>query len=146
MARKRNAVTCEEAKMDMTSMIDVTFLLIIFFMCVTETANLAKDRTLKLPVADRAIEDVQEAGRLTINIDKKGLVKIMGQEYSTSQLDQVLQTEKALSWDKKEQIPTRAILIRIDKETPFYHVATIMKQCMRYQLWKLMFATKQELG
>lgn len=142
MAKKREVNKGEDANLDMTSMIDVTFLLIIFFMCVTESANLAKEKDLKLPIAYKAaVDEIDENGRLTVNITKKGEVKIMGQVYTPTDLDAAFSKEKALSWDKVEQAPTRAILFRVDENTPFIYVSNVMKQCMMHKLWKVMFAT-----
>jgi biopolymer transport protein ExbD len=135
----------EEEEMDMTSMIDVVFLLIIFFLCVTELSDASRE-DLELPRARRAAEDEHEHGRLIININKDGEVWVGGKELKPQQLNRQLKMEYRQSFDPEEELPTRAILVRVDAETPWIHVKGVMLQCIQHRLWKLAFATKNLRG
>jgi biopolymer transport protein ExbD len=144
MARKSGgsaAELSEAAELDMTPMIDVTFLLIVFFLCVTELADMAKEK-LTLPRAERSVEDAHEPGRLIININQEGEVYINKNRMDPSQLRRQLKLEKQRSWNEEEGLPSRAILVRVDKNTRFVHVYSTMKMCMEEKLWKLAFAVK----
>ncbi len=123
----------------MTSMIDVVFLLIIFFLCVTELSDASKEK-ITLPQVRKASEDVFEPGRLTINIVENGDVFIQHIKFSDQALRAKLKDEKDISWDPNEKLPTRAILIRVDEKTLFKDVKTVMYLCTEQQLWKIAFA------
>jgi biopolymer transport protein ExbD len=144
MAKKRGpgaAALSAGEEVDMTSMIDVVFLLIIFFLCVTELSDASKEK-LTLPRAVRAEEDQHEPGRMVINITKAGDVMVQRQKLNDQELYESLKKEKELSWDPNENLPTRAILVRVDRATAFEHVKRVMALCMQHKLWKLAFATK----
>ena len=128
---------------DMTPMIDVTFLLIIFFMLVTELADLSKAK-LKLPVAQKAEPDDQAVpGRVVLNIRKNGDVIVMGQIYDDARLNQLLALEAKISKEgSPDGFPTRAILIRADRHAEFGAVQHAMGLCMRHKLWRIAFGTK----
>ena len=63
--------------MNMTPMIDIVFLLIIFFMTVSQITRVNEER-LELPKL-RGAED-QSPTSLTINVTKEGVIKISGSE------------------------------------------------------------------
>lgn len=136
MAKKKKSVAAqlsENEELDMTSMIDVVFLLIIFFLCVTELADASKEK-LELPRAERVTEDEHEQGRLVINVNKDGEVYIQRHQHTDAELGQQLDLEKRLSWSTTDNLPTRAILIRVDAETKFLHVFKVMAMCMERRL------------
>jgi biopolymer transport protein ExbD len=135
------SAACEGGGFEMTSMIDVTFLLIIFFMCVTELADQSKAK-VELPVAEKAEEDTHIPGRVIINITEKGERMIMGQEYDDAGLSRLMQLEREASVKPGDQFPSRAILIRVDKNTEYEDVEHVMQLCMENKLWRIAFATK----
>ncbi len=144
MAKKLEASASqlsEVAGFDMTPMIDVTFLLIIFFMCVTELSDASKAK-MALPVAEQGEPDEHIPGRLVVNIVKDGKVMVLGEEMNDSEINRVLKNEAALSMPSGEGFPSRAVLIRADQETKFGHVQKVMAQCMAHKLWRIAFATK----
>lgn len=144
MAKKGKVSASElsqNEEMDLTSMIDVVFLLIIFFLCVTELADASKEK-LTLPQARRAIEDQHEPGRMVININKEGDVYIQRKKLDDIQLNEKLKEEKLASWDVNQKIPTRAILIRVDREAKFEDVKKVMTLCTFHRLWKIAFAAE----
>jgi biopolymer transport protein ExbD len=139
--RGNPSAAAEGAGFDMTPMIDVTFLLIIFFMCVTELSDASKSK-LELPFAERAELDEHIPGRLVVNILKDGEVEILKQQVTPDQLDRILKDEAAASRPPGVEYPTRAILFRVDQRTEYKHVQKVMLQAMKYSLWRVAFATK----
>ena len=85
MARRRK-IDVESGDLDLTSMIDVCFLLIAFFIMVTEVSK-SEVVEIFLPHASYAKEDVNPPdNRLIINIDRKGEVWIRGTNYGMPHL------------------------------------------------------------
>jgi biopolymer transport protein ExbD len=133
MASKSRQAT--EVPMDMTPMIDVVFLMIIFFMIVSDMTqqDLAE---IKLPLAEQAVDDKTEEGRMIVNIYKTGEIEIKKQPYPTlddSQAATALRSYLAseVSKGKKDAqgLSERALLIRADKETKFKEVQKVMRIC-----------------
>ncbi len=69
--------------MNMTPMIDIVFLLIIFFMTVSQVSEINKER-LELP-KEKGTEE-QEPTRITINVDQDGKVVVSGRQFSVTEL------------------------------------------------------------
>jgi len=152
MARRRQEGT--ETKMDMTPMIDVTFLMIIFFMIVSDMTqqDLAE---LKLPMAEEAIDDEMKEGRMIVNIlggDLAGVIEIKRQKYGT--LDeptavQALRDYLALEVSKEDReedgTSPRPLLVRCDQYTEFKHVQKIMRICGEagIRIYKIELAASQ---
>ncbi len=76
--RKANPVS-EDAALDMTPMIDMTFQLIAFFMFTLNFSNDLLDERVVLPVADSASPTTQAPqSPIYINMSREGLVYMLG--------------------------------------------------------------------
>lgn len=151
MAAKKSRKGTEVA-MDMTPMIDVVFLMIIFFMIVSDMSqqDLAE---LELPVAEQAVDDETEEGRMIVNILKDGVIEIKRIKYGT--LDgpdaaNALRAYLASEVAKGEKDPgttfsSRSLLVRADKETKFKEVQKVMSICgeIGIQVYKVHLAAAQ---
>ena len=58
----------DDARMDMSPMIDMVFLLLIFFMIASRMVTVAVDEKIKPPVADESIRPDSVKGRIIFNI------------------------------------------------------------------------------
>ncbi|MCB9914311.1 MAG: biopolymer transporter ExbD [Planctomycetes bacterium] len=145
-----------EMELDMTSMIDVVFLLIIFFMVITDMTQ-ADLEELQLPVAENAVADKPDPNEwrpiVNIKIDGSILVKrelLYDPENPDDykQLREYLNTvAKRMKPDKDNPaLPGEALLIRADMNTPFKYVQKVMEQCgyKGIQIWKIQFAAAEE--
>lgn len=128
--------------MDMTPMIDVVFLLIIFFMVVNEIAKMALHEGIILPLASQArVDDTPPPGRLVLNIDREGDVWSVNKKWGTKALDRLLQIEAKVS-QGDDGFSKRAVLLRADGRSKYSDIAMIMYQCQKNKIWKLSFGTK----
>ena len=136
------ASLAEAGGFDMTPMIDVTFLLIIFFMIVTDISNRAKP-SLKLARAEQAVEDIMDdPRRLIINIMRDGEIRVGAQAVSEAELRAKLQRVAAISMAGGLEFPNRRVMIRADKESEFGGVQKVMAMCMDQRLWRISFQTE----
>ena len=154
-----------EMAMNMTPMIDVVFLLIIFFMIITDMTQQDLEE-LELPIAVHAVEDKPDPDewRPIINIQYDGKIIIKRQVYYDPEVDAdspdpykgvkewlavaAKQMEKAPIDETKPnsmKIPDEALLIRADQSTPFKHIQKIMEQCGRQGIliWKVQLAAAE---
>ncbi|RKY22013.1 MAG: hypothetical protein DRQ55_02380 [Planctomycetota bacterium] len=141
-----------EVKMDMTPMIDVVFLMIIFFMIVSDMSqqDLAE---LELPLAEQAVDDETEEGRMIVNILPDGHIEIKQKAYGN--LDEpgalaALRGYLAAEVRKGEKDPgttfsSRSLLVRADKTTKFKEVQKVMRICGEtgIQIYKVHLAAAQ---
>ena len=96
-------------EINMTPMIDVTFLLLIFFMTVNQVSK-ANRADIELPPA-KGSQD-QSEGPLTINVDLAGQIIISGNTISLAQLVTIVNSEL----QNKGGEPSRvAVVVRADR-------------------------------
>ncbi len=120
---------------NMTPMIDVVFLLIIFFLVSSHLAKQEAQMQLPLPAADSGHEATEHATpRVTINVLMNGTMLLSGHKVQADQLQQ------RLTGRLKESGPSLAVRIRSDRGAPYRFVEPIMLACARAGIWDVSFA------
>ena len=137
-------------KVNMTPMIDCTFLLLVFFMIVSEMSSLNLE-AISLPYADQANRDtIPEGPMLTVNIKKDGArsghVRIMGRPYDKDKLAELIRKEAIRSGrDIDPQHPQlRAhklqVLVRCDRGAKYEMVQWVFDACSRSGVYRTILA------
>ena len=125
-------------EMNMTPMIDVVFLLIIFFLVSSHLQKQEAHAELDLPAAETGEENsTTDLRKLTINIspEKSGFkiafgARIVPIEKLTAQLQNELERAKG----KLE------VRIRGDRAVPYRAVEPILVSCAKLNIWNVHFA------
>ncbi|MCH2065058.1 MAG: biopolymer transporter ExbD [Roseibacillus sp.] len=108
---------------NISSMIDVMFILIIFFLVTTTFKEEEVDHLVKLPVESRNQSLTQTAGNLIkVNIRESGEFVVMGQQVTEEGLTKWMDEEV----EKKPEIK---VLVRCDKESKHLYLANVMSIC-----------------
>ena len=123
----------------MTPMIDVVFLLIIFFLVSSHLARQETQMDLDLPTATSGDEDLdQETPRVTVNVKEDGSLWIGGQVISSDQMSERLTT---LIRTKGGDLEVR---IRASREAIYSNVEPIMLACTKAGIWNVKYAVYRE--
>lgn len=128
-------------EVDMTPLIDVVFLLLIFFIIVSVFNKMEKMAKLKLPQARSVIfrENVAK-DRLVVNIETDGTIVIYNQRTSLAGFKNVLSRKASALKARQKQTGQAPIIIRGDKKVPYKHIKGILKAIYKHQFTKIMFA------
>lgn len=121
LRKPRRRVRCE---INIAPLIDVVFLLIIFFMAVSQMTRV-EGEPVKLPEAEEG-ESKEElpAGLVVINVYPDGRLVVFNQAHTLSSLNQLL------TGDVRERgAGAVSVLIRADTNTPWEKVGAIMRAC-----------------
>ena len=124
----------------MTPMIDVVFLLIIFFLVSSHLARQETQLELDLPEASSGEQvEVSTAPRIVINVTEFGEFMLAGRQVTAEQLQQQLGNRI-----RKEG---RAVEVRIrsDRNIAFAKVHPIMLACAKVGIWNVTFAVYQAM-
>jgi biopolymer transport protein ExbD len=142
-----------EMEMDMTPMIDVVFLLIIFFMIITDLTQQDLE-DLELPVAISATEDKPDPDekRPIFNIKHTGSIIVRKEPLYSPEThdglkDPMVDVKKKLAiiaknMPRKDDLPDDHLMIRGDRSVPFKYVQQVMQECAQkgIQIWKVQLA------
>ena len=118
----------------MAPMIDIMFLLLIFFMVATIYAQWETKIGINIPTAETGAQTGRTPGEVIINLDKAGKIYInsvqMEPERLHKLLSQIAQTFKG-----------QPVIIRADKKTEYEDVITVLDICRKVDIWNISFAT-----
>jgi biopolymer transport protein ExbD len=113
------------AEINMAPLIDVVFLLIIFFMCVSQFTRIEVEN-LKLPEARAGEEEIPgPSGPVIVNVHEDGRIVYNGADYVVAALGAELKA-------KYKDTPPEAlppVVIRGDRRLEWRKAAEIMKAC-----------------
>ena len=107
---------------NMTPMIDIVFLLIIFFMTVSQITRVV-DQPMQLPNVDLGASK-SIATKVTINVDKNGKLIVSNKPFT---LDHVLGTLQNMLSNSSQDSSRIKIEIRCDRRCPGGHVNKLVK-------------------
>lgn len=108
---------------NISSMIDVMFILIIFFLVTTTFKEEEVDQRVKLPTDKRNQSLTQSKGNLIkINIRENGSYLVMGTQMTEEQLSTWMKGEV-------ERKPELKVVIRSDKNAVHLHLANALSIC-----------------
>ncbi len=109
----------------MTPLIDVVFLLLVFFLVATQFAKEDYELAVQLPSASEAQPLMIEPRELLINIDEHGEYFVQGRSMSPQEVEEALRQAVA------DNPVHQSVVIRADRRVPFDYVVAIMNLCER---------------
>ncbi|TET87488.1 MAG: biopolymer transporter ExbD [Sulfurovum sp.] len=118
---------------DMTPLIDVVFILLIFFIVTSVFKKEELALMLNLPDSQAQALEVEKK-EITIELSREKLA-LKGKEVTLS----ILEEELKQITDKK-----RAIIVRIDEEVMYKKIVGILDLLQKYELHNLALVTKKE--
>ncbi|HKK19606.1 MAG TPA: biopolymer transporter ExbD [Opitutales bacterium] len=135
MARRRKIHSPEE-DFPMTPMIDMVFLLLVFFMTVSTLAR--ADKQVKLDLPESSQSDVPEdlSDRGTVSLDAEGKIYLGARPL----------TLEAMQAEMKEALelnPELRIHVRADEKTPYREIKEVLRACAEVGAYEVIYATYQ---
>jgi len=118
---------------DMTPLIDVVFILLIFFIVTSVFKKEELALMLNLPDSQAQALEVEKK-EITIELSREKLA-LKGKEVTLS----ILEEELKQITDKK-----RAIIVRIDEEVMYKKIVEVLDLLQKYELHNLALVTKKE--
>ena len=126
-----------DAKFDMAPMIDMVFLLLIFFMLVSRV-SISQNREMELPTATKAAVAKERPDRMIVNVDIAGDVYI-GASEATATIDQVREAVRA----EATRNPRLKVTIRGDGGSEFKKIREVMNACAEAGVDNVIFTAHQ---
>jgi len=121
----------------LTSMLDVIFLLLCFFVTVSVFSQWENEISIQLPTATTAQEPDRLPGEIVVNLSKEGAVSVNGIRLELDDL------RKRLSHVSKFY-PGQPVIIRADRETRYDALVGVIDTCRAADIWNFSLATDGE--
>lgn len=115
----------QAANLSLTPLIDVVFLLLIFFLVTSEFEEEERKLDIVLPTATSATPMTGKPREVVVDIDPRGQLYVGGQAMTMAQLEEIL--VRAVANNPTNQ----SVVIRADRRVTFQPVVNVMDLCNR---------------
>lgn len=138
---KLRASSAEDPEINLTSLIDVVFLLLIFFMISTTFERQAALK-IDLPESSAEARPQEDPDRLELVIDPDGRIYLNDQQL----VDSAPATIRAALAEQAGELRNIPVVIRADAQTPHHYVVTVMDVTGQLGFTRLSIATQRVDG
>jgi biopolymer transport protein ExbD len=108
--------------MDLTPIIDMVFLLLIFFLVATTFQQTEREMKIALPVASSTGPISAALREIVVNVDLAGRMIVTGREVTPEELRRIVSEAVQLN-------PEQKVTIRGDRQTPYAAIVVALDVC-----------------
>ena len=112
----------ERTGIQLAPMIDVVFLLLIFFIVLWNYARFETEIDISVPAASAGENPERTIGEIVVNVKKEGGIIIEGIERTELETLEMFKSIVAA-------YPDQALILRGDKEASFDHIVKVLNLC-----------------
>lgn len=138
-----NFSTANETQSDfqLAPLIDIVFLLLVFFVVTSTMNSLEREMTVTLPQAESATNSESRYNEVVVNILRDGTVVVNRAVMTPENLEERLKRLRKLA---DGAVP--GVIIRADEDCPHRHVIRVMDICARSEVRNVFFGTAGDAG
>ncbi len=111
--------------LSMTPLIDVVFLLLIFFLVASRLSQEDRDLDIPLPSAANAMPMTEEPQDMVVNIDERGAIYVNSRNLDAEQFEELLLQSVA------NNPLGQSVIIRADRRVPLQTPVNVMDICLK---------------
>ncbi|MBL7646791.1 MAG: biopolymer transporter ExbD [Candidatus Hydrogenedentes bacterium] len=120
-------------------LIDIVFLILIFFMVTSVYGALESEVDITLPTADSAVQSERNRGEIFINLRADGAIVVNNQEQTIPELQELLH-------QVAELFPGGAVIIRGDQSAVLGRAIEVLDCCRKADIQNVSFAAIETPG
>ena len=132
--RKRRARNQEAEEFQMAPMIDMVFLLLVFFMTVASVAKSQRQVELELPESEESKVPEDASGRGILSVDAEGTFYIGDEPHTLAEV------RNAISGRLKRD-PELKVQIRADRATKYADIQKLLRTAAKAGAYEIIYAT-----
>ncbi len=134
--RKQHS-TMHQAGFNITPLIDILLVLIIFFILTWNFSRDEKELALKLPSATQGQDSKPRPGEIILNVMPDGVVVLNRRNLDLASLQELLA-------NVSKEFPDQAVILRADKSVAYKHVVAVLDTCRAASIYNVAFATAKD--
>lgn len=112
----------EAPAIDLTPIIDMVFLLLIFFLVATTFHQTEREMKIALPVADASLPMSTLLRELVVNVDRDGRIVLNGRTVSAEEMRSTIAQAVTAN-------PEQKVTVRGDREATYAHIVSALDIC-----------------
>jgi len=132
----RSNQAAARGEMQMAPMIDIVFLLLIFFIVTWNYARFETELNISVPAAEEGQDPQRSIGEIIVNVREDGVIVVLSQELTEDQLLGRLSELAAVYRDQ-------AVILRGDSKTSYEDIVKVLDICQKAGIWNVAFATRR---
>ena len=132
------------ASFQLAPMIDIVFLLLLFFLVTYQITEQEKDNRISVPTSSEGVQSKRVANEIVINITKEGEISVAGEAYTKTQLNQKLTRLLEASRLAGDDANSQPVRLRTDADTPAQLIFTVMDEVLKAGIWNIRFASRSQ--
>ena len=121
----------------LTSMLDVIFLLLCFFVTASVFSQWESEISISLPAASSSETPSRLPGEVILNVARDGSVTVNAKKLTLSDLGERLRKVA-------DFYPGQPVVIRADRETSYDSLVKVIDTCRNAGVWNFSLATVEE--
>jgi len=125
----------EEPAINLTSMLDVVLLLILYFLFATQFIQEEQQYDIQLPTVPEAVALTGQPDEIVVNVEESGLITVRSEHKSLTELQTLLE-------QAREKFPGQAVIVRGDGRVPYQKVMDVMSIVRRAGIRNLSLANR----
>lgn len=122
--------------MQLAPMIDIVFLLLIFFIVTWQFSRSETELNVSVPTAEEGSELNRPRGEIIINVLATGVIRVEG---GTVELPQLHEKLAAIA----RQFENQPVRIRGDGGVAYQRIVEVIDTCQKAGIWNISFATQR---
>lgn len=122
--------------MQLAPMIDIVFLLLIFFIVTWQFTRSETELDVSVPTAQEGADPERQRGEIIINILGDGTIRIEG---TTVDLPALLEKLSSIA----SQFENQPVRIRGDGTVEYQRIVEVIDTCQKAGIWNISFATQR---
>ncbi len=126
----------EPTGFQLAPMIDVVFLLLIFFLVTWNFAREEMELDVNVPTAREGKETRRSVGEVILNVKSDGTIVMNRRTMTPDELKDALTRIAGL-------YPDQAVVLRGDELADYRHVVNVLDVCRSANIWNVAFATSK---
>ncbi len=126
----------EPAGMQLAPMIDIVFLLLIFFIVSWQFSRSETELSVSVPTAEEGADPERQRGEIIINVLADNSIRVEGSAVDLTQLHEKL---AAIA----KQFENQPVRIRGDGKVAYQRIVEVIDTCQKAGIWNISFATQR---
>jgi len=129
--------TESSAELNLTPIIDMVFLLLIFFLTATKFADIERDIRVKPPASANARPITAIPQEVVVNVREDGTFVVAARVKSLVEIEQMLAAAV-------QQNPNQAVVVRGDGRVALEHAVRVLDICEKYGIKRTFLTTRRD--